>query len=186
MKFAASSRNSCRSFASKKEYPATNSFSSIVWRFAARAAGIRGDSSADNASVATKAFQVVPFVLARLVAPAPFFNFFPILLDVLARADFYLRYDTNRLRVDFFGAGRFGGREKTEEPTMPKQIFIPPPRWVTRETAQYLRASERSVQNYRDHEGLPHIRVSPRKILYDPKEVERWAKQRSRKSNGQP
>ena len=60
---------------------------------------------------------------------------------------------------------------------MPKQNIIPP-RWTTREVAQFLRASLRSIQTYRDSENLPHLRISARKFLYDPLEVAAWAKKR--------
>ena len=68
---------------------------------------------------------------------------------------------------------------------MPKQNIpmIPPPRWITRDTAKALRCSMRSVQNYRDNCGLPFMKISARKFIYDPAAVEQWAKARSRKSN---
>ena len=69
---------------------------------------------------------------------------------------------------------------------MPKQIQTSTAdRWKTADVAQHLRASMRSVQNYRDYEGLPHLRINARKFLYVPSEVAAWARARSRKSNGQ-
>jgi len=87
-----------------------------------------------------------------------------------------------------FAVARFlvgaGGSEvahkKRKQPNADKTNHHPAPRWITREVAQHLRASERSVANYRDKEGLPHIKINARKILYDPAEVEAWARKRGK------
>jgi len=62
---------------------------------------------------------------------------------------------------------------------MPKQIIIPPPRWTTRETSDHFRTTDRSIQNWRDKEGLPHLKINARKILYIPEEVDAWARKRA-------
>ncbi len=62
---------------------------------------------------------------------------------------------------------------------MPKQIIQTPTRWVTKEVAEHFRTTDRTILNWRNNAGLPCIRIIARKIVYDPHELEAWARQRA-------
>jgi phage terminase Nu1 subunit (DNA packaging protein) len=59
---------------------------------------------------------------------------------------------------------------------MPKYIAAAPlpQRLTTREVADFFRVSLRTVQNWRDEYGLPHVRLNPRVIRYDLGELMAW------------
>ena len=56
---------------------------------------------------------------------------------------------------------------------MPANASIPPLLLSEREAAKLMAVSVRTLFSWREHEGLPHVKIGAR-VLYRPADLERW------------